>query len=406
MDSPLFNPAAFDAVHRQFVEGIQGHGPGPFNGFDDIRLREHELDYKHEVRGRATGLLKLGKWNDWVAGSPGLIFDAALAACAPDVSRNLMEVKKGDRGNSAAALFLTAKNEDSDARDALGVALHHFFCGGGTQPPEVRPRFESLTETVGSLGLPHNWPWYAYLAWLLSPDRYAPVRPRTFDVALKWFGSDQKMSRNITWAPYAEYTALIAWVRDRLRPLYGDVGLIGAHSFLFVAFYYGGSDSPFRHASVPPSTENEPLTEPNFEAELARRLAEAERREKIGMEGERAVFESERQRLSRAGEWTLAGRVQLVSAGRSDIGYDVLSFDTDGSERHIEVKSTASSRPVRDRFFLTSNERSVALRDPAWRVVRVWDVGGQSEVEDLGNVVTGNGPWELDPNDWVVTSKD
>ncbi len=399
MSWQTFDTTAFEAAHRQFIRGVQHHGPGPFNGFDDVRLREHELDYKHEVRGTATRLLQLGKWDGWVGSSPGRIFDAALAACSTKVSKNLMEVSKGDRGNSAAPLFLAAKEGTRATRATLGLALHHFFRGGGAEPAEVRPRFESLRETVVSLGLPNNWPWYAYLAWLMSPDRYAPVRPRTFDRALRWFGSDLKMSWNVTWEPYADYTALIAWVRDRLRPIYGPVDLIGAHSFLFVAFYYEGESNPLWYPGTSVSKETGP--ELDFEAELAKRIEDAERRERIGFDGELIVAEAERRRLRAAGREDLAGDVRLVSADRSSVGYDVVSFEVDGAERHIEVKSTASAKSGSDRFYLTENERSVAERDPAWRVFRVYDAGGRPDIEDLGNGVSSE-TWALTPDTWAV----
>jgi hypothetical protein len=55
----------------------------------------------------------------------------------------------------------------------------------------------------------------------------------------------------------------------------------------------------------------------------------------------------------------MADRVEHVSATRGDgFGYDVLSFEPDGRERFIEVKTTAFGAMVP--FFVTRNE----LRGP------------------------------------------
>jgi len=394
-----FDVSAFPAAHRQFVHEMEQIGDAPFVGFDDLRLRQHELEYKHEVRGTATRLLQLHKWESWIRSSPSRIFRATLDACGPSVSKNLMEVKKGDKGNSAAALFLADRERGPDVREALGRSIYHFFCGGGADPSDLQPRFEALRDEVGSLRLPQNWPWYAYLAWLLSPERYAPVRPRTFDRALKYFGSRHHLARNFSWESYAEYTALIAWIQERLRPIYGSVDLIGAHSFLFVVFYYPGDENPLLAREPNGRTMG---AQPDFDTELSRRIADAERREMTGLAGEQIVYEAEQHRLQTSNRGDLAAEVRLVSADKTAVGYDILSFEKDGSERHIEVKATTNPRSSEDQFYVTENERASALDDPAWQIVRVWNTGATPEIGDLGNPFSHSEEWTITPNSWKV----
>lgn len=51
-------------------------------------------------------------------------------------------------------------------------------------------------------------------------------------------------------------------------------------------------------------------------------------------------------------------------------GYDVLSFEPEGREKLIEVKTTNGS--ARTPFFLSRNERDMALERPAdWLIFRV-----------------------------------
>lgn len=61
----------------------------------------------------------------------------------------------------------------------------------------------------------------------------------------------------------------------------------------------------------------------------------------LGAAGERAVLARERSMLESAGEHALAGRVEHVSQTVGDgLGFDIRSFDLQGRERLIEVKTT------------------------------------------------------------------
>jgi hypothetical protein len=84
-----------------------------------------------------------------------------------------------------------------------------------------------------------------------------------------------------------------------------------------------------------------------------------EENRRLGQIGEKLVVEYERRRLKAAGRADLADQVRWVSREDGDgLGYDVLSFDSIGGQRHIEVKSTSldSDAP----FYLTSAELAFA----------------------------------------------
>lgn len=79
----------------------------------------------------------------------------------------------------------------------------------------------------------------------------------------------------------------------------------------------------------------------------------------LGVAGEEFVIRFETARLEAAGQGRLASRIEHVSRTRGDgLGYDVLSFDTNGRERLIEVKTTAYG--VSTPFFVTPNEVEVS----------------------------------------------
>lgn len=62
----------------------------------------------------------------------------------------------------------------------------------------------------------------------------------------------------------------------------------------------------------------------------------------LGLAGELFAAEVEHRRLWEAGHRDLAKRIEHVSRTQGDgLGYDILSFEADGRERLIEVKTTS-----------------------------------------------------------------
>jgi hypothetical protein len=75
----------------------------------------------------------------------------------------------------------------------------------------------------------------------------------------------------------------------------------------------------------------------------------------LGRAGEEFVVHYERWRLISGGHELLANKVEHVAQTQGDgLGFDVLSFDTTGKERLIEVKTTSFGKETP--FFITRNE--------------------------------------------------
>jgi len=72
----------------------------------------------------------------------------------------------------------------------------------------------------------------------------------------------------------------------------------------------------------------------------------------IGDTGENIVFKNEKEGLIKIGKKSLAKKVKDVS--KKNRGYDILSFEKDGSKKYIEVKSTTAS--INSEFYITKNE--------------------------------------------------
>lgn len=93
----------------------------------------------------------------------------------------------------------------------------------------------------------------------------------------------------------------------------------------------------------------------------------------LGRAGELFVLEFERARLLAAGRDGLLERVEHVAETQGDgVGFDVRSFEEDGSDRLIEVKTTAYGKETP--FFVSRNEIFVSRRrSGVFALYRVFD---------------------------------
>lgn len=109
-----------------------------------------------------------------------------------------------------------------------------------------------------------------------------------------------------------------------------------------------------------------PFTKRNY-------LEQEARNQSLGRAGEQLALEFEHQRLWRAGQKKLAERIEHVAQAKGDgCGFDILSFETDGRERLVEVKTTRFGALTP--FFASNNEVDVSdARSAEYHVYRVFD---------------------------------
>jgi hypothetical protein len=119
--------------------------------------------------------------------------------------------------------------------------------------------------------------------------------------------------------------------------------------------------------------------------------------------GEAFVLQFERERLWRLGKKTLADRIEHVSQTQGDgLGYDILSFEENGRERLIEVKTTrfGSLTP----FFATRNEVNVSeTRDSEYQLYRLFKFSEQPRLFVLGGSLRRS--CDLDPSQFSALPK-
>jgi hypothetical protein len=103
----------------------------------------------------------------------------------------------------------------------------------------------------------------------------------------------------------------------------------------------------------------------------------------LGERGEERAFFSERTRLKAEGRNDLASKVRWVSKEDGDgAGFDILSFDSKGKDRLLEVKTTVGADTTP--FFLTENERSLSVERPQqFRLLRLYDFSREPKAFEL-----------------------
>ncbi len=108
----------------------------------------------------------------------------------------------------------------------------------------------------------------------------------------------------------------------------------------------------------------------------------------LGAAGETFVLELEHRRLWDAGKRRLADRIDHVSITRGDgLGYDIASFETDGSDRLIEVKTTSFG--VMTPFYASRREVVVSEeRALAFHLYRVFKFREQPKMFVLSGALT------------------
>jgi hypothetical protein len=122
--------------------------------------------------------------------------------------------------------------------------------------------------------------------------------------------------------------------------------------------------------SLPDKDEGEAKSRVARIIDFAKRDANNHR---LGQCGEEWVVCFEKKRLTELGRKDLADQIDWVARRLGDgLGYDIVSFDENGAELLLEVKTTNAG--ILTPFFITPNELAVAERESdAYRLYRVFD---------------------------------
>ena len=91
----------------------------------------------------------------------------------------------------------------------------------------------------------------------------------------------------------------------------------------------------------------------------------------IGDKGELYIVDYEKERLQNLNKNELADKIKHVSTINDSAGYDILSYNEDGSERFIEVKTTKG--PIGTDFYISPGELKFSRENKNFYIYRVYE---------------------------------
>lgn len=213
----------------------------------------------------------------------------------------------------------------------------------------------------------------AYLFFIHNPQKFLPISQSQFDLIFNSLNIDLKTNHNLSWENYEQYNQVIKQFQYYLKAKFDNFELLDAHSFLWIYGFHFGQNTKTeekRHIgnetkkntpqektipildtyepkrNVDFDTIQEPIKEIDFVEQLKKQI-------EVGTLAETVVLQSEIDFLN-IDYPELAKKVRSV-ANNPKLGFDILSFETDGTQKQIEVKAIAISTSKK-RFFISQNE--------------------------------------------------
>lgn len=358
-----------DAGHEAFVGWSESNGAefGTFAQCD--ALRREEIDYKIDHRGLARSVLGLNDDFRSLGAGDGEILRRVQRALRE--SANLLQnvIQRYGTDHRAVVAFFHPREHEAK----LELLLRDLLTADRRDPGG---EFDALCDFLRSVnGFGCQWAPMSYLLFLIDSDRYFPVRAGYFQQLLTYYGVNTPFGGEVTWSRYRVLLDLADVLRDYLSP-HEPRHAVDIQSYMYVVAH--------QLTSAEQALARGPAPRP-FDEELQRRRNRAVDREMVGMLGEQYVVEKERERL----QPELARKVRAVAWDSDDYGYDIISYEPDGSEIHIEVKSTSRSEEWATEFHLSAHEAEVAEAEgDQWRLYRVTEVFRNPQMHPMGNVVT------------------
>ena len=108
-------------------------------------------------------------------------------------------------------------------------------------------------------------------------------------------------------------------------------------------------------------------------------VAKQQENTRIGKAGEKWVYEYEKQKLIDAGRKDLAQKVVWIAENDDSKGYDIISYDKDGNEIFIEVKTTSGS--LKTPFYISALELEINRQYASiYHLYRVYDFNNEPKL--------------------------
>lgn len=336
-----------------------------FKGFHAGVVLETEK-YKYDLRYQFIEILNVDQWTEETIGS-GVIAQA-LMDCFELKENNLLGNKKGVGEKSLSHYKLIQAIDNNDVKQVEWVAFKLFKLGQDNET--------TFNELIAFFGKKYSL--LALLYFIYNDKKYLPISTSNFEHAFRLLGNDSALQRKCSWENYSNYLQVIEEVKLVIELEFNEnINLLDAHSFCWMIGYNNRYEKWLESSEVSTddtlykSFEITTQSKPKKEKEL--QVPHLDQKDKLvdwdqknknnrlkGLLAEQHVRIYEAKRLTKEGHPELAKRVEDFS-NKLGQGFDVLSFNADGSHRKIEVKATEGNH-----FMITSNEFNLSEQENYW----------------------------------------
>ncbi len=204
----------------------------------------------------------------------------------------------------------------------------------------------------------------------------------------------------VGYKPYSNYQQLLATVVEERLRADSDLQRLASND-VDAAPATPSSDDILAALVSPPKAARERTQRPRpATVSSVDYLAREARNRLLGDAGEEFVVRYEQARLASVGQERLADEVEHVARTRGDgLGYDVLSFETNGKQRLIEVKTTRYG--AQTPFFVTPNELKVSrAQAQSYHLYRVHEFRSEPRMFAVQGSISER--FRLDPSQFVA----
>jgi len=356
-DIKLISPSKFNTHFDAFKKYMLKESDIKFKSFSHPYIKERE-DYKKDIRDKALDKLNFKDWSKADIGS-GKILNSVINAI--EIQGNNLLNWQGRYGKESKEHITIIKTLESKDKIADTENLFYNFYYSNKDDKII---FQNLIDYLGK-----KYALLAYLFYLKSDREYLPIASTYFDISFNKLGSNFKTSKKASWENYMQYITLIKdvkyFIEDKLSH---EIQLIDAHSFLWIIGSKEEEDF-IKESENNISVKFNKINTKSRKIKSKRKAGEVhtttpvdfienqKKKQLKGREAEEFVYNYEKEKLITEGKPDLALKVKDRSL-ELGLGYDILSFNKEGEEMHIEVKSSNSNS-----FYLSKNELEVSTKD-------------------------------------------
>lgn len=394
----------FGEVFNQFPDFILDESNGQsFLGFSDGYLHEREA-YKDELREESLAILKTSEWDSDKIGNGDIL--RRIIQTFELENNNLVGTRRKFGPDSVPHRKMIQALDDGNNLASIEEAIYNLFKSN----EKLENIFNQLVDLIGK-----QYSVIAFLFYLKNNREYLPISTTNFEYAFKTLGCQLILSRNCSWDNYKSYLQVISQVKDALESsMNQNINLIDAHSFCWLIGYKDRYQNWLIEKALPEiqtvfnafeitpinnSSSQKRSTPNDTNRDGSVDWDKENKRKRIkGRRAEELVMDFERQRLSEAGEEDLSTKVEDYSTKYSK-GFDILSWNADGTERNIEVKSSSSNG-----FILTRNELNKSETNPNYWIYIVNEKKNEVQIKQIKTPSLKNqDQFRLEPKDYYVS---